>query len=128
MRQYTKEIISAYNYSPNVLCILVAIAVLSADLITGEDIHFPIFFAVPIGLAAWQMNRILAFAIAISCPLFREGFFFVFNGMQFSSSAVIDSFVNIVALLIFAHLTIKFVSEKRELERRLKQFELGNDS
>lgn len=128
MSQLTNEIISSYKNSPNFLCILVAIAVLSADIVTGEDVHFPIFFAVPVGLAAWQMNRILAFAIAISLPFLREGYFFFFNGMQHSSTATINSFINIVALSIFAYLTAKFVSEKRELERRLKQFELGNNS
>ena len=123
MSDFFHEVASLYKRSPNLLCVIAALFILSLDLVTGENIHFPIFFAVPVGLAAWQLNRSLAFAMAILLPMIRVGYFYTFNEIEVDVNAVVNSLINIAALSTFAYLTIRFVSEKRELERRLRQFE-----
>jgi hypothetical protein len=122
MEKYVRLLIDLYEKTPNFICILSAVFVLSIDFVTGENIHFPIFYAVPAGLAAWQLNATLAYAISIALPLLRVGFFYLWNNNHLDFVSLINAFITIVALSAYVYLTTRVVLEKRDLEEQLKRF------
>jgi hypothetical protein len=121
MKSYVRLFIDLYKKTPNFLCILSAILVLSLDFVTGENIHFPIFYAVPAGLAAWQLNITLAYALSITLPLLRVGFFYLWNGNHLDPISLINALIIIIALSGYVYLTTRVVLEKRDLEEQLKR-------
>jgi hypothetical protein len=123
MKNYVKLFADLYKTSPNILCIYSAIIVFLIDIITGEDIHFPIFFAVPAGLAAWQLNRTMAYTLSIVLPLLRVGFFSLWNNGQLNLISFINAFIIIVALSAYVYLITRIVFGKRDLERQLKHYQ-----
>jgi hypothetical protein len=46
--------------NPSTICLLLALVTLFVDFTTGRDIHFPLLYVLPIGLAAWMGRKILA--------------------------------------------------------------------
>jgi hypothetical protein len=122
MKQYIRLFIDLYEKTPNFICILSAVFVLSIDFVTGENIHFPIFYAIPAGLAAWQLNVTLAYTISITLPLLRVGFFYLWNNNHFDFISLINAFIIIIALSAYVYLTTMVVLEKRDLEEQLKRF------
>jgi hypothetical protein len=121
VEKYVRLFVDLYEKTPNFICIMSAIFVLSIDFVTGENIHFPIFYAVPAGLAAWQLNVTLAYTISITLPLSRVGFFFLWNNNHFDLISLINAFITIIALSAYVYLTTRVVLEKRELEEQLKR-------
>ncbi len=123
MKRYERAIVDAYQQSPDTLCFLSAIAIFLIDILTGENIHFPIFFAVPAGLAAWQLNRSMAYGLAVILPLLRVGFFYMWNDGTLNKASIINALIIIAALSTYVYLITKIILEKRELERRIGQLE-----
>lgn len=116
MKQLERAIIDAYKYSPNTLCILSAILILLTDVLTGEDIHFPIFFVVPAGLAAWQLNKALAYSMAMALPFLRVCYFYIYNNGKLDITAIINALIIVVALSAYVYLITRITEElsKRE--------------
>jgi hypothetical protein len=96
------------------LCILSAIFILFVDILTGEHIHFPIFFAFPAALAAWQLNRTLAYTLSLTLPLLRVGFFYIWNNGQFDVTAIVNTLITMVALSTYVYLITRIMMEKEE--------------
>ena len=116
MRRYERAIIDTYQHSPDTLCVLSAISIFMLDILTGENIHFPIFFAVPAGLAAWQLNRPMAYTLAVVLPLLRVGFFYMWNDGPLDIISIINAMIIMVALSTYVYLITRIILEKRELE------------
>lgn len=119
MRSNVGLLVELYKKSPNILCVFSAIAIFLIDIVTGENIHFPIFFAVPVGLAAWQLNRVLAYTLAILLPLLRLCFFYLWNDGPLDFVSVVNAFIIIVALSVYVRLTTIHVLQKQALEKEL---------
>jgi hypothetical protein len=123
MKKYERAIIDAYQQSPNLLCILSAISIFLIDILTGEHIHFPIFFAVPVGLAAWQLNRSMAYTLSVLLPLLRVGFFYMLNDGPLNIISIINALIIIAALSAYAYLITRIIMDRRELEFKVNQLE-----
>jgi hypothetical protein len=123
MKKYERAIIDAYQQSPNLLCILSAISIFLIDILTGEHIHFPIFFAVPVGLAAWQLNRSMAYTLSVLLPLLRVGFFYILNDGPLNIISIINALIIIAALSAYAYLITRIIMDRRELEFKVNQLE-----
>ena len=54
--------------------VFLAVAVLWVDVITGKETQFPLVYVLPVGLAAWRQQRILAYTMAITLPVLRIGY------------------------------------------------------
>jgi hypothetical protein len=121
MKAYERAIIEAYQQSPNMLCILSTITIFLIDILTGENIHFPIFFAVPAGLAAWQLNRPLAYTLSLALPLLRVGFFYMLNDGPLNIISIVNALIIMVALSIYAYLIIRIITERKALEQKINQ-------
>jgi len=93
------------------------------DILTGENIHFPIFFAVPAGLAAWQLNRPMAYGLAVILPLLRVGFFYLWNDGPLDKASIINALIIIAALSTYVYLITKIILEKREMELTIGRLE-----
>jgi hypothetical protein len=123
MKKYERAIIDAYQQSPNLLCILSAISIFLIDILTGEHIHFPIFFAVPVGLAAWQLNRSMAYTLSVLLPLLRVGFFYMLNDGPLNIISIVNALIIIAALSAYVYLITRIIMERRELEFKVNQLE-----
>jgi hypothetical protein len=123
MKTYERAIVDAYQQSPNLLCILSAISIFLIDILTGEHIHFPIFFAVPAGLAAWQLNRSMAYTLSVLLPLLRVGFFYMLNDGPLNIISIINALIIIAALSAYVYLITRVIMERRELELKVSQLE-----
>jgi hypothetical protein len=123
MKTYERALIEAYQQSPNLLCLLSAISIFLIDILTGEHIHFPIFFAVPAGLAAWQLNRPLAYSLSVFLPLLRVGFFYISGDGPLNIISIINALIIIAALSAYVYLITRIIRERRELELKVSQLE-----
>jgi hypothetical protein len=123
MRRYERAIVDAYQQSPDTLCVLSAISILLIDILTGEKIHFPIFFAIPAGLAAWQLNRPMAYTLAVILPLLRVGFFYMWDGGPLDKISILNATIIIIALSAYVYLITRIILEKRELEGIIEQLQ-----
>ncbi len=111
MKNFKREIVDAYKSSPDFICILTAIVIFLTDILTGEHIHFPIFFVVPVGLAAWQSNKALAYSMAVALPCSRIFYFYIFDNGKLDSISIINALIIVVALNIYAYLITKITEE-----------------
>ncbi|MBU0993929.1 MAG: hypothetical protein KJ737_15650 [Proteobacteria bacterium] len=104
-------------------CILLAVAVLLIDYITGKHIEFPIFYALPVGLAAWGGLKILSSALAVILPLTRVGFHFLWHETQSFFSIVMNVPVTILALMLYAYLVERTAWQTHALEKKVRILE-----
>lgn len=111
MKNFKKAITDAYKFNPNFICILTAIIIFLTDILTGEHIHFPIFFVVPVGLAAWQLNKALAYSMAVALPCSRVFYFYIFDNGKLDSISIVNALIIVAALTIYAYLITKITEE-----------------
>ncbi len=120
----TKEIVHIIEEHLGFFSVITALLIIQADLLTGEDIEFPILFTIPAGLAAWGLKRYLAYSLSIALPLLRLGFvLFVWERSHDLHILVINAIITVVALIGYTYLITKISLKKRSLEAKVKTLE-----
>lgn len=107
---------------PVFFSILASFLIIQFDLLTGEDIEFPLLFAIPVAMAAWGLNLAFALGIAVVLPLLRVCFvIFFWKDSQAFHILLINAIITMSALVAYAYLTFKSTKYVRQLEERLKE-------
>ncbi|KAB2889821.1 MAG: hypothetical protein F9K32_11185 [Desulfobulbaceae bacterium] len=120
----TKEVIDILEEHPVFFTVIVAFLVIQADLLTGEQIEFPVLFTLPVALAAWGLKPYLAYGLAIALPLMRVGFVvFLWNNSQAVNILWINAIITTTTLVGYAYLIAKFSLKKKDLEAKVKILE-----
>jgi len=115
-----KSIEQIYRKNTGFSCIFIALIVLMIDYLTGKDIEFPIVYALPVGMAAWQNKKTLAYATAMFLPLARMGFHFPWHETQSFSVVLINTPISVLALAIYAYSIDRIAWQTKELEKEVK--------
>ena len=112
-----------YKKRPTIFCILVALIILVVDYLTGQYIQFPIFYILPIGMAAWQGEKHTAYIMAIILPCARIAFHFIWPGTHSLSTAMSNALIAICALMIYSFLIDRVSWQAKKLEVKVKTLE-----
>lgn len=83
----------------NLSIICLAMAALWIDVITGREIQFPLVYVIPVALAAWRQQRILAYVMAVTLPVLRIGFEVQWNTDVLIAYAGLNALIEIAAML-----------------------------
>lgn len=102
---------------------LLALFILGLDFATGEDIQFPIFFLIPIAMAAYYEGLAAGGVMAVLLPLARWGFHFIWEEEGPSLEAAVNSFLLAVVLGLFVYLVHVNARQAIELRKRVKSLE-----
>jgi hypothetical protein len=103
--------------------LLVATIVLAIDYITGRHIQFPITYVLPVGMAAWLEQKPAAYAMAILLPFMRVGFHLPWHETQSFSVAVVNAFIAVSALILYAYLVDRIAWQTKALEKKVRVLE-----
>jgi len=112
-----------YKLRPNISCLFVVAIVLTIDYLTGRAIRFPIIYVFPVSMSAWQEQKSMAYSMAILMPLARVGFLIPWNETDSISVAVLNAFITVLALTIYAYLVYRTAWQTRTLKTRVKVLE-----
>lgn len=96
---------------------------LASDFVTGREIHFPLFYAIPIALASWNGSRKIAISLAVGLPAIRFFFNFAWPGAWTLVGAGANEVISGMGLLGVALLTSRLATLHDELNRRVKTLE-----
>ena len=105
-----------YQRNPVVVCISAAIIILATDYISGKPVEFQIAYVIPVGMAAWQEEKITAYLLAILLPFVRVGFHFLWKNPAPLYFAVLNATINTLALILYTYL----ISHLKMLVRKIK--------
>lgn len=129
MTAHHKEIADIIQEHTVFFSIITAFLIIQADLLTGEDIEFPILFAIPTGLAAWGLKHYLAYGLSVVLPLLRFGFvILVWERSHDLHVLVINVFITIVALIGYTYLIAKISLIIKNLQAKVKRLEENHRS
>lgn len=104
-----------------------AVAVLWIDVITGREIKFPLVYVLPVGLAAWRQQRILAYVMAITLPVLRIGFEVSWETYPSLAVVGINALIEIAAMMLYAYLVGRTAAQTRRLQKTVttRNLEIG---
>jgi|GEM_PF-767441 len=103
--------------------LLVAFATLALDYATGKNIQFPIFYALPVGILAWNSYSKGAYIAAIFLPLIRVWFNFVWNDNESITHALVNALINMAALVLYSYLFCILSEQAKMLAKRVRVLE-----
>ena len=104
--------------------VFLAVTVLWIDVITGREIQFPLVYVLPVGLAAWRQQRILAYGMALTLPVLRIGFEFSWETTPSLVIVGINALIEIAAMLLYAYLVGRTAAQTRLLQKTVTTREL----
>lgn len=112
---------------PRLCSVIFAMVVLWIDLITAQEIQFPLVYVLPVGLAAWGNQRYLAYALAITLPLLRSGYEFPWGTSASLAIAGLNALMEIAAMALYAYLVGRSAARTRHLQTRAakREFEVS---
>lgn len=119
VRRYYEHL---YRVETRFFCIFIAVIVLLVDYITGVHIRFPIFYVLPVAMAAWQEDAKLAYVFSMLLPLARVCFNFFWRTPNFSP-VMINAPVIMLALAYYGYLIHGIALHKKALESRVRVLE-----
>jgi hypothetical protein len=109
--------------APVTIACILALGTLGIDFITGQNIHFPVLYLLPIGLLAWNQFRKVAYLFAILLPSTRIILFFLWGEKQFLTNTIINAAIASILLLFISYL-INIISRQHiQLKRKVKTLE-----
>jgi hypothetical protein len=124
MKEFSKVLLDMVERHTYLFSIVAAVFFLGIDLLTGKDIEFPLLFAIPTALAAWQLKTRLAYSLAIALPLMRVGFvYFLWEKFRIDFHVLINTLINVLALALYTYLIIQTSVQRRCLEEKVKSLE-----
>jgi phosphoenolpyruvate-protein kinase (PTS system EI component) len=104
--------------------VFLAVAVVWIDVITGREIQFPLVYVLPVGLAAWRQQRILAYGMALTLPVLRIGFEVSWETTPSLVIGGINTLIDITAMLLYAYLVGRTAAQTRRLQKTVTTREL----
>jgi len=124
MKEFSKVLLDMVERHTYLFSIVTAVFFLGVDLLTGKDIEFPLLFAIPIALAAWQLKIRLGYSLAIALPLMRVGFvYFLWEKVRIDFHVLINTLINVLALALYTYLIVRASLQRRRLEEKVKSLE-----
>jgi len=101
--------------------------VLWIDMITDQEIQFPLVYVIPVGLAAWHKRRHLAYTLAMTLPVLRIGYEFPWGTNVSLVIAGLNALIEIAALSLYAYLIGRTVARTIQLQASVKarEFEVS---
>jgi phosphoenolpyruvate-protein phosphotransferase len=109
---------------PKLSSVFVAVAVLWIDVITGREIQFPLVYVVPVGLAAWRKQRLLAYIMALTLPVLRIGYELPWETNPSLIIAGFNALIEIAAMVFYAFLVGRSAAQTGQLKKTLTTREL----
>lgn len=114
--------VKLYNTKTTFVCILVAAIILLIDFSTGRYIRFPIFYVLPIWMAAWRNKKNLAFALALFLPAARFGIYYFWH-VEEVYILLSNTLIAELALILYAYLMIRVRWQTNALKIKVKKLE-----
>ena len=115
-------VLDVFVRSPLAVAALAA-ATLGVDFLLGPYIAFPVFYVLPVMLAAWHHGPRLALAMAVAMPGVRLGYNHYWDVPWASFEAWINCGSRIAVLSTIAVLTARTAAQTRELAREVRMLE-----
>jgi len=109
----------ASDCAPSYIIVLAAV-ILLADFLTGKEIHFPILFILPIGLAAWSNHRVMLYSFSVFLPLARYIFYFFWKLPFTLVEDAITTVIQVIAFLLYAYFMEYRALQTRTLKKEIK--------
>ncbi len=127
MQQALNWVTSLGRNHPRITSLLVALVVLTVDVLAGTEIQFPLIYVIPVGLASWWNRQGLAYGLALSLPLLRTGLEFPWGTGASISLAAINGLIEIAAMLLYAYLVRQSAARAEQLQERVtsREAEVG---
>lgn len=100
-----------------------AAAILVADFVSGQDIHLPILYLIPLLVAAYFEGLWAGAVVAVVLPFVRWIFHFHWEDAIPSLEAAINSALLVAVLVFIVFLVDKSARQERELNRRMNALE-----
>lgn len=104
-------------------CIGLSIAILLLDFVTGPYIMFPIFFVIPVALAAWHHGLVFALVLSVILPVGRLFIALYVDHSMPLTYAITNAGIRVAVLAFIAALTSRTAHQTRELAREVKLLE-----
>ena len=121
---YPKTVIAIVEQYASFFAVLSALFIIQFDVITGEDIEFPILFVIPVTLTAWGLKIPLAYGLSIALPMTRVCLVLFFWEQRLSLPVlVINAVITVSALTAYTYLIVKISEQNRILKAKLKLLE-----
>jgi len=107
--------------------ILLAMVVYGIDIGTGTAVQFPLLYVLPVGMAAWRNQRMLAYGIAIVLPVARDIIELPWDTPRLFIIAVINALVEIIVLILYGYLVDRTATQTRQLRKTIttREQEIG---
>jgi hypothetical protein len=112
-----------YVRQPLLFGLVVALVVLTVDYFTGRAIQFPIAYVIPVGLAAWNRQRAVAYGGALLLPALRLLFHVPWHETEALSVDLVNLPVAALSLSLYAYLIDRTSRQTQELQKRLRKLE-----
>jgi phosphotransferase system enzyme I (PtsI) len=104
---------------PKLSIIFLAMAVLWVDVVTGREIQFPLVYVIPVGLAAWRKQRVLAYTMAMTLPVLRIGYEIEWNIDASLAVAGFNALIEIAAMIFYAYLVGRTAAQTTQLTKTI---------
>lgn len=98
---------------------LFSVAILFADHLTGPYIQFPVFYVLPVFLAAWYRSRSWALFFAAVMPLARFYYSIFWRVPWTVFEATVNVLIQIFMLALLAFLTDRVAMRERTLQKEV---------
>lgn len=118
-----KYIENFYIENSSISSILAAVIVLIIDYITGKHVQFPILYVLPAAMAAWSNSKIQAYGLAVSLPIIRICFNFLWGEVHLLYFNIINAILRVAALSFYVYLIDILASQTRALQKEVKILE-----
>ncbi|MBI3852291.1 MAG: DUF4118 domain-containing protein [Verrucomicrobia bacterium] len=116
-----RVLLAALRWRPTHL--IVSVAILLLDVVTGPYIQFPITFVLPVTLAAWFCTRRFAVLLAVLLPIGRLDIAFYIDQQTPLLYSVMNTCIRIVLLVFIAYLVSRTARQTRELAKEVQLLE-----
>lgn len=104
--------------------ILLSLVLLAVDFIVGPYIQFPVFFVLPVIIAAWVSGMRLALILAVALAAVRLSFHWIWDDIPADIvPAVVNNVMRACVLLLVGYGTAKTAMHMRSLQRRIDLLE-----
>jgi hypothetical protein len=95
--------------------VITSLAILGLDFVTGPYIHVTILLVVPVALATWSRGPVWGATVAVSLPLVRLPFFFVWETPTTWALEAVDAAIDVVVLLALVWVIQHIARQQREI-------------
>jgi phosphotransferase system enzyme I (PtsI) len=112
---------------PKLSSLFVAMVVLLIDIVTDKAFQFPLFYVVPVGMAAWRKQRMLAYCMAVTLPVLRLFHESPVGGGAPLSEAGLNLLIEIASMALYAFLVDKSAARTGQLKKSITSKDLEID-